>query len=99
MELLTAEELRARLKLETAKAAKRLMLRWGVEPFSLGVGRGLGDRYDWAEVEEALQSLRKKKKPAAKPRAQKSKGNDAAAFFEQSWNDVKKDLTGAKSLH
>lgn len=61
-------------------AAKKLLKRWGVEPFRLGVGRGKGDRWDLNEVEEAMKSLRapEPKESPKKPR------RTAAGYFDGS---------------
>jgi len=72
MELRTTKEIAARLRV-TETAAKRLLKRLGVKPFPLGAGRGLGDRWDLFEVDEAVRTLRpqepeeptRKIKPAA----------------------------------
>jgi|GEM_PF-2268378 len=92
MELLTAQEIQQRLKLESPTGAKRLMERWGINPYDLGRGRGLGLRYDWREVEEFLKSMRQPSESAKAPR----KRSDSSAFFLKSWREAEKDLTSPR---
>lgn len=49
MLLLKADELAEKLRLPSPKAAKSLMARWGVQPYDLGRGRGMGLRWDWGK--------------------------------------------------
>jgi len=92
MELLTAQEIQQRLKLESPAGAKRLMERWGISPYDLGKGRGLGLRYDWHEVEEFLKGMRQPPEQTKTPR----KRSDSAMFFAKSWREAEKTLTSTR---
>ncbi len=71
-ELLTAQEAAEFLRLKDPETAKKKLAEWGVQPYYLGKGRGVGYRYRKDEIFEALENTRisqstknsnKKKKP------------------------------------
>lgn len=66
----------------------RLMAAWDVPVVALGVGRGLGDRWDLADIEEALA----RQKTGRKPQRRKPKGG-AADLWAQGGADILKALT------
>jgi hypothetical protein len=55
-ELLTTKEVADRIS-SSPRATQRLLLRLKVRPYPLGRGKGLGLRWDWFEVSEALERL------------------------------------------
>ena len=89
MDLLTVQEIQQRLKLESSAGAKRLMERWGIKPYDLGRGRGLGLRYDWFEIVEFLKSMRQPMETSKKQR----RSCDSSAFFSKPWREAEKELT------
>ena len=50
------------------KTAKRKLLEWGVQPISMGRGRGMGDRWRPQDIEAALDKLQGKQGIKAAPR-------------------------------
>jgi hypothetical protein len=68
----------------------RLMASWGVPTVSLGVGRGLGDRWDSADIEEALKRVKAKARKMEQPRRRKG---GAADLWERGGADILRALT------
>lgn len=89
MILLTSQQLAEKLQLGTARtAAKYARDTLRVQPYSLGRGRGRGDRWDWREVEDALNRMRD---GGAKPK----KATPVRGHIEgRPVNDLLRELTG-----
>lgn len=98
MDLISTQDLIARLpgKL-TEGAAKRVMSRLGVRPFAFGPGRGLGDWWDWEEVQTAMRRFRDGK-PAPrpeKPKPSRVRHDHAADAFRKPYALARQELTPA----
>ena len=68
------------------------MKRWGIKPIYLGPGAGLGYRYNPEHIDAVIERLETANKPQAKK--PKKKTNPAKQFFNQSFSDAQKALTG-----
>ena len=73
-------------------SVRRFMAAWGVPTVPLGSGRGLGDRWDSLDIEEALKRVKAKAVKMEQPRRRKG---GAADLWERGGADILRALTAS----